>query len=226
MKISKRAVILTGVIVLAIVALAVGVGPYIYRDATQKNEPTAPAVDTSTTPIDNATITDGTWVTAQDGSYAGYRVNEVLRGVNVTVVGRTSNVTAEVQVVDKHVTKGTVSIDVASIKTDNSSRDSYFVSTIAEADDHPTGTFTLTQPIDLALVTDSKVATITGTLALHGTQKEVTATIQVGKTNGAVQIAGSIPITWDDYGIVAPKLGFVTVEDTGTIEFLVKLQRQ
>nr|WP_245542796.1 hypothetical protein [Pseudoclavibacter soli] len=35
--------------------------------------------------------------------------------------------------------------------------------------------------------------------------------------------AGSIPITFADFGVTAPSLGFVSVEDHGEVEFLLNL---
>jgi hypothetical protein len=35
-------------------------------------------------------------------------------------------------------------------------------------------------------------------------------------------VSGSIPVTFSDYGVEAPSLGFVSVQDKGTVEFLVK----
>jgi hypothetical protein len=39
------------------------------------------------------------------------------------------------------------------------------------------------------------------------------------------QVAGSIPITFSDFGVDAPNLGFVKVEDSGAVEFSLQLER-
>jgi hypothetical protein len=39
-----------------------------------------------------------------------------------------------------------------------------------------------------------------------------------------VQVIGSVPVTFADFGVEAPSLGFVTVEDEGSIEFSLQLQ--
>lgn len=39
-----------------------------------------------------------------------------------------------------------------------------------------------------------------------------------------MQVIGSIPITFADFDVEAPSLGFVTVEDEGSIEFSLQLQ--
>jgi hypothetical protein len=39
------------------------------------------------------------------------------------------------------------------------------------------------------------------------------------------QVSGSIPITFEDYGVEAPSLGFVEVEDQGFVEFLLNVEQ-
>ncbi|MCP1131673.1 YceI family protein, partial [Robbsia andropogonis] len=51
--------------------------------------------------------------------------------------------------------------------------------------------------------------------------KDVTAKLQVGLNGDGVDISGSVPITFSDYGVQAPSLGFVKVDDAGSVEFLV-----
>jgi hypothetical protein len=39
------------------------------------------------------------------------------------------------------------------------------------------------------------------------------------------QVAGSIPITFADFGVEAPNLGFVSVEPDGFVEFSLTIAR-
>ncbi|MFC4943701.1 hypothetical protein [Pseudonocardia sp. GCM10023141] len=53
---------------------------------------------------------------------------------------------------------------------------------------------------------------------------QATATLTATRNGAAIDIAGSIPITFADYGVTAPTIGgFVTVDPAGQIEFLVTL---
>ena len=45
------------------------------------------------------------------------------------------------------------------------------------------------------------------------------------RTPDGVDVSGSIPVAFADYGIQAPHLGFVRVEDQGAVEFLLHLAR-
>jgi polyisoprenoid-binding protein YceI len=162
----------------------------------------------------------GEW-TVGGSSYAGYRVDEVLNGTPVTVDGRTSDVTGAVTVDGSQVTAGSIDVDVTTIATDQPPRDAYFQGEAMDTKSFPRATFTLTEPIAADGVTSGVPGTyqVTGDLTLHGVTKPVTADVQAAFTQDSGQIAGSIPISFADFGVQAPSLGFVTVEDHGSVEF-------
>ncbi|MBO3662708.1 YceI family protein [Microbacterium stercoris] len=228
-------------IVVAVVALLAGAalvfGPAFYRDVIVGEAPPAPTVGAGTpTPegteagdeepaSDPLTELDGSW-TASEGSFAGYRVDEVLNGTDVTVVGRTEEVTADVTVADLTVTEGSITVDVGSIATDEGARDAYFRDNALEVEEFPTATFTLTEPITGDVPESGTVTTqATGELTLHGVTREVTADVQVAFDGRTAEVAGSIPITFEDYGVQAPSLGFVSVEPEGFVEFHLVLDK-
>ncbi len=117
--------ILAGVVLLG--GTAAIAGPIVYRDLIVgeadggadghgRAEP-----DRRGEHIDPAALS-GTWTVA-DGSFAGYRVDEVLNDTDVTVVGRTEEVTGTLTVEDLTLTAADLTVDVASITTDSTSRD-------------------------------------------------------------------------------------------------------
>jgi polyisoprenoid-binding protein YceI len=218
--------IVAGVLVLG--AVAAVAGPVIYRDVIVGEADAAPSVTaapTSTDPasaavVDPADLT-GSWVVA-DGSFAGYRVDEVLNGTNVTVTGRTDEVTGSLTVDGLALTEAEFTVDVGSIATDSSSRDAYFRDTALRVSQFPTATFVLTGPVTAtAPPVAGEVQTIaaTGDLTIAGVTRPVTVELQavLNATDG--QVAGSIPITFADFGVEAPNLGFVSVEPQGSVEF-------
>ena len=73
------------------------------------------------------------------------------------------------------------------------------------------------------IAADGEVASVeaTGDLTMHGVTQSVTVDLQAALSGDGVQVSGSIPVTFSDYGVQAPDLGFVSVEDSGTVEFLV-----
>jgi polyisoprenoid-binding protein YceI len=223
----KKTKIILGTSAAVVVVLGVSAaafGPAFYRDVVVGAPAAAPSV--SAAPADSTLDTSdlsGEW-TIGAGSTAGYRVAEVLNGTDVTVVGTTEDVTGDLTVDGSTLSAATVKVDVASIATDAAPRDEYFRSTAMEVSKYPDATFTLTQPVDAAVPADGKVATVdaTGELTMHGVTQTVTVPLQAALSGDGVQVSGSIPVTFSDYGVEAPSLGFVSVQDTGTVEFLVK----
>lgn len=224
----RRKIVLIIVGVLVIVGLLVFIfGPYVYRDYIVGKAPVTPAAElpaNSTTTLSPDDLA-GTWTVA-GGSYAGYRVNEALRGVDATVVGRTEKVTGQVTVNDLTLSSGRISVDTASIATDQSARDDFFRGNVLNTSAYPTATFELTKPLKLpADLTNGQRETVelAGKLTIHGVTRSVTMQVEVGLDGEQAKIAGSIPVTFADYGVTAPDLGFVRVESSGSVEFLLQL---
>jgi polyisoprenoid-binding protein YceI len=170
----------------------------------------------------------GTWNTST-GSVVGYRVNEVLLGQNTTAVGRSSRVTGHLTVAGTKVTAASFSVPMSAIHSDKSQRDAQFDGRIMDVARYPTGTFTLTKPIDLAPVPASSAVkdfTAHGKLTMHGTTRAVTFPLQAELTNGGIEVSGQIPVLFADYGIQNPSLaGFVTTQNHGILEFLLVFRK-
>jgi len=166
---------------------------------------------------------DGTWV-ATTGSQAGYRVKEVLFGQSTEAVGRTGTVDGALTLSGTTVRTADISIDLASVQSDKSQRDNQFRNRIMKVTQYPTATFKLTQPIDLAtLPADGATVSVpaTGELTLHGTKKAITTTISAKRSGGTIEVNGTIPVVFADYGIPNPSFGPAQTEDHGEIEFLI-----
>ncbi|SOE00502.1 YceI family protein [Blastococcus haudaquaticus] len=218
---SRRTWILVAVPVVLVLGLVLG--PLAYA-ALQDDAPPAETVQAQAEDAELVAQTDGTW-TVGDGSSAGYRVDEVLNGADVTVAGTTDQVTGTVVVEDGVLSTAEVTVDVASITTDSGRRDSYFRDSVMDVGQHPTAAFVVTGPVDLPELTGTPTTVpVTGELTLTGETREVQVDLGVVRTPNGVDISGSIPVTFADFGIEAPDLGFVRVEDQGSIEFLLLLE--
>jgi len=218
---SRRAWWITGGAVAVVAAAAIG-GPLVYA-ALEEDAPPAPTV--AAQPSDAALVsdTDGTWTVAA-GSSAGYRVHEVLNGADVTVAGTTDQVTGTVVIVGGDLADADVTVDVASIATDQSRRDSYFRDNVMDVDANPTATFSVTEVADLPELTGTPVdVPVTGELTLHGVTQQVQTDISVVRTAAGVDVSGSVPVSFGDYDVSAPNLGFVRVDDQGAVEFFLHL---
>jgi polyisoprenoid-binding protein YceI len=209
-------------IAIAAAAVAVVAGPYLYIHFIQGEAP-PPLALTSTTPSATATgaDTDGTW-NVSDGSVVGYRVQEVLFGQDADAVGRTSAITGSMTVDGTSITDATFTVDMTSVTSDESRRDDQFNGRIMETSTFPTSTFTLTEPIELGSIPSvgtQQTFRATGDLTLHGVTNAVLFHVAGQYDGTTVKIAGSIPITFADYGIANPSFGPVTTEDNGELEF-------
>ena len=225
----RRWLIRTVVAVLVTVGLVVG-GPWVYarffvREAPEVldlSTPTSPMQAVPTGPLE----IDGTWqVTA--GSEAGYRLGEVLSSEQVTVVGRTDEVSGTVEIIDGSMTEVTITVQAGSISSDESGRDAYFRRAL-DTTSFPTATFQLTEPVDVSAIGRSAAAlsvAAVGTLTFHGVGRPVTAAFDVQRTIEGVEVAGQIPVTLADFDLEAPDLGWVVVEPTGTVEVFLQLGR-
>ncbi|GAB3354442.1 hypothetical protein GCM10027300_21700 [Modestobacter lapidis] len=208
----------------AVLAAGVVGGPLVYA-ALEEDAPPAPTVRAQPSNAPLVAGTDGTWTVAP-GSSAGYRVHEVLNGADVTVAGTTDQVTGSVVISGGDLTEGQVTVDVAGITTDRSPRDAYFRDTVMDVAAHPTATFAITGPADLPELTGTPVAVpVAGELTLAGTTRPVQVDLSVVRTAAGVDVSGSVPVTFGDYGIDAPSLGFVRVDDQGAVEFFLHLTR-
>jgi polyisoprenoid-binding protein YceI len=226
----KRTIVAVSIVagVLLLGATAAIAGPVIYRDVIVGEADAAPTVTAAPTPTDPASTAavdpadlSGEWAVAE-GSFAGYRVDEVLNGTNVTVTGRTDDVTGSLTVDELSLTEAEFTVDVASIATDSSSRDSYFRDNALRVSQFPTATFVLTDTVTATaqpVVGQVQTISATGDLTIAGATRSVTFDLEAVLNSTEGQVAGAIPITFADFGVEAPNLGFVSVEPQGFVEF-------
>lgn len=218
---SRRTWWITGGAVVVVAAAAIG-GPLAYA-ALQEDAAPAPTVQAQPEDVELAPDTDGTW-TVTGASTAGYRVDEVLNGADVTVAGTTDQVTGTVVVTGGDLADADVVVDVASITTDSDRRDGYFRDNVMDVAANPTATFSVTEVADLPELTGTPVTVpVTGELTLAGVTQQVQAEMSVVRTAEGIDVSGSVPVTFADFGIEPPDLGFVSVEDQGSVEFLLHL---
>jgi polyisoprenoid-binding protein YceI len=192
---------------------------------------TQPEPDATTTSVDVApTSTDavteaGRWI-VDEGSQVGYRVAEVLFGVETEGVGRTDQVTGGITLVDGTVTEVDFTVDVASITSDDGRRDNQFRGRIMDAATFPTATFVTTDPIEIGTeaVEGADVSIdITGDLTLRGQTRQVVASVTARVESGRIGILGSIPVIFTDFDIVDPSIPGISVEPDGLVEFVLVL---
>jgi polyisoprenoid-binding protein YceI len=221
-----------------VVLLVVVAGPFIYINVIRDDPPERltlpdePAGQEAEQPFPGDGDGDrgaheGTW-TVTEGSEAGYRVGEVLFGQSTEGVGRTSEVTGEVEVDGTTIPVATFEVDLTSVESDEDRRDRQFHGRIMDTGAHPTATFELTEPIDIGTEPgDGEEITVaaTGDFTIRGVTNRTTFDLLARRSGDTLEASGAIPVVFTDYGIPDATFGPAVVEDHGEIEFLVVLAR-
>jgi polyisoprenoid-binding protein YceI len=185
-------------------------------------------------PTDSIASSDGTepqgdaggaqvWAIS-DESQVGYRVKEILFGVDTEGVGRTNQLSGSFVIDGTRVVSGEFVVDVASIASDDGRRDNQFRGRIMSTDEFPEAAFTLTEPIELGTEPADGVevaTTATGELTLRGVTNSVTFDVAAEQQSGRIGVLGAIPIAFADYSIANPSFGGITTEDEGLLEFVL-----
>ena len=220
----------------AALAVLVAGGTWIYIHLIEGPAPaplslkssTKTSTGTASTGTASITKVAGTWRVAS-GSIVGYRVDEVLAGQNNVAVGRTSTINGTMSISGTTVTSASFTVQMATIHSDQSQRDAQFNGRIMDTASYPTGTLTLASPVQLGVIpADGVVRTyqVAAHLTLHGHTRPVMFTLRAERTTAGIEVSGSIPVLFANWGIANPSFaGFVTTQDHGQLEFLVKLAR-
>ena len=218
-----------------LIAAVAAAGPFIYihfieGPAPSKLELPATHASTSaagaTTSAASSPDVSGTWNVGA-GSEAGYRVQEVLLGQSATAVGRTSKIWGSLTIGGASVSKGSFTVDMASVVSDQSQRNAQFDGRIMGVNQYPTATLVLTAPIPLGTLPaagTTKQYTAHGTLTMHGESKAVTFSVTAERIRSEIDVLAELPITFSDWNIANPSIGgFVTTANNGTLEVLLHL---
>jgi polyisoprenoid-binding protein YceI len=170
---------------------------------------------------------DGDWVPTTASEF-GYRVEEVLAGVNTTAVGRSNEIEGLLTIEGTSATVVDITVQIENITSDDSRRDGQFRGRIMNAAEFPTAEFRITEPIEFGAIPvgDEQItATATGELTLRGVTNPVTFDVVAQTTDGRIGVLGSIPVLFEDYGIDNPSFGVVATEDNGLVEFVLVFER-
>lgn len=221
---------------LALFAVLAVAGPYIYIHFIEGPAPTAlslpkspehkPAANATGSASSSASI-DGLWKVGT-GSIVGYRVQEELLGQASTAVGRTSKAWGSMTISDHSVINGSFTVDMASVKSDQTARNAQFDGRIMDVHTYPTASFRLGEPIELGAVLPPlhtvKRYSATGALTMHGVTRTITFPVSAERSNSAVYALADVPIVFSEWNISNPSIGgFVTTQSHGTLEILLRL---
>jgi len=213
---------------LALVVLVVG-GTYIYihfispDPAPRLAFATSSSSDAGDPSATAAGAIDGTWKVS-DGSKVQYRVQEVLNGQDNEATGTSTGVTGSFVLAGTTISTGSFTVDMTSFHSGESQRDGQFNNRIMNTSKFQTATFELSSPIALTTIPDNLVEVtvpVTGKLTMHGTTKDSTFDLKARRNGAHIEVNGTVPITFSDYGINNPSGGPASVGNDGELEFLL-----
>ncbi len=142
---------------------------------TEASTPESAAPTDSEPAAEPAEGFDGVW-TPTTASEFGYRVDEILGGVNVTAVGRSNEIEGSLTI-DGTTASIDATVQVENIVSDDERRNGQFRGRIMDVENFPTANFQTTEPIDFGSIPadgEQVTATAVGELTLKGVTQAVT----------------------------------------------------
>jgi polyisoprenoid-binding protein YceI len=241
-------------VVAVLLLVAAGAGWYflIRSDASPLTDPLpipSSLLNTSPTPtrLPSAARTTGATATASassaqtfkilpDQSEADYYVGETLAslGVPSTANGKTKAISGTFYLTSDGAALDTAhtsqfTVDLTTLKSDQSRRDARAQSAL-ETSRFPTATFTAktVTGYDPSIPADQQqTLQLTGTLEIHGVQKEVTWELKITRQANVISALATLDFKFSDFGVTPPSLGgFVSVQDHGTLQAQIIAQQQ
>lgn len=158
-------------------------------------------------------------------SEAWYLAPEKLASLptSSTAKGTTREITGEFHLTADGLDLATptaFTVGLASITSDESRRDNRMRGAL-ETSKYPTTTFTASSisglPAEFGAA--DTILQLTGTLDLHGVQKEVTWELKVKRDGDILSVLGTTGFKYSDFGITKPDIGgFVSVDENVTLQ--------
>ena len=148
-------------------------------------------------------------------------MNETLIGVGLNAaVGRTGAVRGSARVEGGRIVAARFQIATGTLRSDEARRDDTMRFRGLETDRYPKAAFVLAAPARLA-----PRFTARGRLTLHGRTRPLMVRLQSRRDGAGVDLAGSAPIEFADYGIEPPSVaGIASVRDHGKLEVRLRLR--
>ena len=180
---------------------------------------------------------DGSWAVDTsigdigDGSstFVGFRVAEVLDpGGDVVAVGRTPDVSGQLDVTGTVIENFAIEADLTSLATDNNFRNGAIQRTL-QTGDFPTATFVSSEPVDLGQVPPEGevfALSVPGTLTIMDISQDVVVDLEAGRSGDTVVVVGTWPIQFADFEVTMPSAPIVvSVSEDGELEWQVFFTR-
>jgi Tol biopolymer transport system component/polyisoprenoid-binding protein YceI len=213
--------------IVGLVALfAGGYGYFAIRTA----DAPAPAALGAAPDLDPDAPLDGRWeLPNENAGFVGYRVREVLALIPAPndAVGRTSEVEGSMTIEGGIIEAVRIEVVMATLQSDEPSRDEA-VRDDALRPEFPTGTFEVTEPIELPAPTRGEAFSIVapGELTLNGITKSVEFPLDARWNGDTFEVAGQLEVERADYSLSISNVVGLRISDRGTIELELTFVRE
>ena len=176
-----------------------------------------------------------TFVVLSDRSEAAYFVDEELASIGLpsTAKGSTTAITGTFYVGSDSISLDTsqtsvFTVDLTTLTSDEDRRDNR-VQQALETGTFPTATFTVISVTGYdPAIPDGQEQTMqmTGTLDLHGVQKDVTWELKAIREANVITGLATVNFLFSDFNITPPNIaGFVSVQDDATLQMQIVAQQ-
>lgn len=207
-----RKPLLVGLVVTLLTALGIGWRMFFVSDAEDAFKPDPSA---STSELGSL---DGSWTIV--AGEAGYRIDEILFGRDVTVTGRTTAVAGTLTVADATL-EGEVLVDLSDVTSDSDKRDSQFRGRIMETDRYPEARLVFSG--DAEDLGNGRYRT-EADLTVKDATKAVVVEFTVTRGIDGIEVTGNVPLRVSEWPIDPPSVPGIDVEDEMLLEFQVTLE--
>ena len=187
----------------------------------------------SPTPVAAGAPTSGgvRYRVVSDQSEARYEVQEkfVERPLPNQAVGRTKDVTGEVELEAAGALRGRIlqmRVDLRTLTSDSSRRDNFIRQNTLQTDQFPFAEFRSTEPAGPASYTEGSEASfqIPGLMTIKGQERPITWDATARLEGGRLTGTATARIKLSDFGVEAPRLAILSVEDDMT--WVVQLEAE
>lgn len=200
--------------------------------------PATPASGDAGSPATDSASGDGDMLTlhvVSDLSEAAYFVDEELASLPLpsTAKGATTDIQGEFHLTSDGLalaegTASTFTVDLTTLTSDESRRDTR-VQGALQTSQFPTATFLISDVsgYDPSIPEgEEQTLSMTGTLDLHGVQRELTWEVKAKRENNVISALATVTFLFSDFDITPPNIGgFVSVADEATLQVQIVAER-
>jgi len=231
-------ILIGGLIAIIVVAAVAIAGWWFFVREDNQLATSAPAIPTGLARTATTSTTPGgalAFTIIPSQSEASYFADEKLASLPLpsTAKGTTGDISGTFYLTPDglaldHSQPSTFTVNLKTLTSDKEMRDRRVQTLALETDTYPTATFTITSVSGYDATKpagDEQDLKLTGTMDLHGVQKELTWDVKARREGDVITALATVEFTYADFNIPVLNIaGFVSVQDSVTLQVQVVAQ--